>query len=234
MISKVIIALHVILTLVILALTVRILQDEQNEESGIVQILLRKEARRFVQVPDVVGSIATAVKSAASSVVTAAVASGESLVAASLPSRVSVGTKYACVDSECSAVPGSAFHLVQYLVSFLPSPEEAETLQELVDKCPNLKTFLSAGLGCALASTILLLSGLKFRLLRFVSLGLGTVSVILFAVAAGFAVSLYKTAEAVADLLGVEASRGDVFEASLADFVASLIMTALVLVEIIL
>ncbi|KAK1656626.1 hypothetical protein BDP55DRAFT_735550 [Colletotrichum godetiae] len=145
MISKVIIALHVILTLVILALTVRILQDEQNEESGIVQILLRKEARRFVQVPDVVGSIATAVKSAASSVVTAAVASGESLVAASLPSRVSVGT-----------------------------------------------------------------------------------------IAAGFAVSLYKTAEAVADLLGVEASRGDVFEASLADFVASLIMTALVLVEIIL
>ncbi|UQC75192.1 uncharacterized protein CLUP02_01845 [Colletotrichum lupini] len=234
MMSKIVMSLHVILTLVILALTVRILQNEQNETRGIVQILLREEARRFVQVPDVIGSIATAVKSAASSVVTAAVASGESLVAASLPSRVSVGTRYACVDSECSAIPGSAFRLLQDLASFLPSPKEIDNLQELVDKCPNLETVLSAGLGCALVSTVLLLAGLKFRLLRFVSLGLGFVAVILFAVVAVFAVSLYKTSEAVADLLGVEASRGDVFKTSIVDFVISLVMASLALAEIIL
>ncbi|KAK1975655.1 hypothetical protein LZ30DRAFT_693441 [Colletotrichum cereale] len=117
MISKITIALHAILTLVILALTVRVLQDEQNEKKGIV--------------PDVAGSIATAVKSAASGVVTAAVASGESLVAATLPSSVSVGTKYACVASECAAIPGSAFRLIQDLASFLPSRQEIEKLQEL-------------------------------------------------------------------------------------------------------
>lgn len=41
MFSKVIIALHVVLTLVILAVTVRILQDDENEKKGIVEILVR-------------------------------------------------------------------------------------------------------------------------------------------------------------------------------------------------
>ncbi|OHE90323.1 hypothetical protein CORC01_14384 [Colletotrichum orchidophilum] len=196
----------------ILALTVRILQDEANEKKGIVQIL------RFVQVPDVVGSIATAVQSAAASVVTAAVASGESLVAASLPSSVSVGTKYACLASECAAIPGHAFRLLQDLAPLIPSPEGIGKLQELVDRCPNLETVLFAGLGLVLVSTTLLLAGLKFRLLRFVSLGLDGVAVVVFAVVAVFAVSLYQTSQAVADLLGVEASKGDVFGASIADF----------------
>ncbi|KAF6844295.1 hypothetical protein CMUS01_01264 [Colletotrichum musicola] len=229
MFSKIVIALHVVLTLAILAVTVRILQDEDNEKKGIVEILLHEQVRRFVPVPDLVGSIATAVKSAASSIVTAAVASGESLVVASLPSSVSVGTKYACVASECTAIPGSAFRLVQDLASFLPSPQEIEKLQELVDRCPNLETVLSAGLGLTLVSTILLLAGLKFRLLRFVSLGLDVVVVALFAVATVFSVSLYKTSQAVADLLGVEASKGDVFGASIANLTASLVMSLLAL-----
>ncbi|KXH48213.1 hypothetical protein CSAL01_07596 [Colletotrichum salicis] len=224
MISKIIIALHIVLTLVIVALTVRILQDEANEKKGIVQIL----------VPDVVGSIATAVQSAAAGVVTAAVASGESLVAASLPSSVSVGTKYACVASECAAIPGYAFRLMQDLAAFIPSPEEVEKLQELVDRCPNLETVLFAGVGLVLVSTTLLLAGLKFRLLRFVSLGLDVVAVVLFAVVTAFAVSLYKTSQAVADLLGVKASKGDVFGASIADLTVSLIMTALALAQTIL
>ncbi|WQF77100.1 hypothetical protein CDEST_02114 [Colletotrichum destructivum] len=232
MISRVATALHVILAVAILAVTVRVLQDEPNEKKGIVQILLHEQARRFVQVPDVVGSIATAVKSAASSVVTAAVASGESLVAASLPSSVSVGTKYACVDSRCAAIPGSALRLVQDLAPFLPSPQEIEKLQGLVDKCPNLETVLSAGLALVLVSAILLLAGLKFRLLSFVSFGLNVVAVVLFAVVTGFVVSLHTTSQAVADLLGVEASKGDVFGASIGDLVASLVMCALALVQI--
>ncbi|WQF76933.1 hypothetical protein CDEST_01947 [Colletotrichum destructivum] len=218
MISKIVTALHVILAVVILALTVRVLQDEANEKKGIVQILLHERARRFVQVPDVVGSIATAVKSVASSVVTAAVASGESLVTASLPTSVSVGTKYACVDSRCAAIPGSTC--------------EIEKLQGLVDKCPNLETVLSAGLALVLVSAILLLAGLKFRLLSFVSFGLNVVAVVLFAVVTGFAVSLHTTSQAVADLLGVEASKGNVFGASIGDLVASLVMCALALVQI--
>ncbi|KXH56031.1 hypothetical protein CNYM01_14275 [Colletotrichum nymphaeae SA-01] len=177
MISKIVIALHVVLTLVILAVTIRALQDEANEKKGIVQIL----AKRFVQVPDLVGSIATAVQSAAAGVVTAAIASGESLVAASLPSSISVGTKYACVASECAAIPGHAFRLIQDLAAFVPSSEEIEQLQKLVEKCPNLETVLFAGLGLVLVSTTLLLAGLKFRLLRFVSLGLDVVAVVLFA-----------------------------------------------------
>ncbi|GKT61010.1 hypothetical protein ColTof3_08349 [Colletotrichum tofieldiae] len=171
-------------------------------------VKLREQSRGFVQVPDVVGSIATVVKSVASSVVTAAVASGESLVVASLPSSVSVGTKYACVDSRCAAIPGSALRLVQDLAPFLPSPQEIEKLQGLVEKCPNLETVLSAGLGLLLVSTILLLAGLKFRLLSFVSFGLNVVAVVLFVVVTGFAVSLYKTSQAVTDLLDVEASKG--------------------------
>ncbi|KAK2742885.1 hypothetical protein CKAH01_18427 [Colletotrichum kahawae] len=230
MFSKIVIALHVVLTLAILAVTVRILQDEENEKKGIVEILLHEQVRRFVPVPDVVGPIATAVKSAASSVVTAAVASGESLVVASLPSSVSVGIKYACVASECTAIPGSAFRLVQDLASFLPSPQEIEKLQELVDRCPNLETVLSAGLGLTLFSTILLLPCLKFRLLRFVSLGLDVVVVVLFAVVTAFAVPLYKTSQAVADLLEAEASKGDVFGASIANLTASLVMSLLALV----
>ncbi|GKT61191.1 hypothetical protein ColTof3_08530 [Colletotrichum tofieldiae] len=222
MISKIVTALHVILAVVILALTVRVLQDEANEKKGIVQIM----------VPDVIGSIATAVKSVASSVVTAAVASGESLVAASLPSSVSVGTKYACVDSRCTAIPGSALRLVQDLSPFLPSPQEIEKLQGLVDKCPNLETVLSAGLGLVLVSTILLLAGLKFRLLSFVSFGLNVVAVVLFAVVTGFAISLHTTSQAVADLLGVEASKGNVFGASIGDLAASLVMCALALFQI--
>ncbi|WQF76886.1 hypothetical protein CDEST_01900 [Colletotrichum destructivum] len=232
MISRVATALHVILAVAILAVTVRVLQDEANEKKGILQILLHEQARRFVQVPDVVGSIATAVKSAASSVVTAAVASGESLVAASLPSSVSVGTKYACVDSRCAAIPGSALRLVQDLAPFLPSPREIEKLQGLVDKCPNLETVLSAGLALVLVSAILLLAGLKFRLLSFVSFGLNVVAVVLFAVVTGFVVSLHTTSQAVADLLGVESSKGDVFGASIGDLVASLVMCALALVQI--
>ncbi|KAE9567992.1 hypothetical protein CGMCC3_g15819 [Colletotrichum fructicola] len=231
MFSKVIIALHVVLTLVILAVTVRILQDDENEKKGIVEILLHEQVRRFVQVPDVVGSIATAVKSAASSVVTAAVASGESLVAARLPSSVSVGTKYACVASECAAIPGSAFRLAQDLTSFLPSTQEIEELQGLVDRCPNLETVLSAGLALTLVSTILLLASLKFRLLRFVSLGLNVLVVVLFAVATAFAISLYKASQAVADLLEVEASKGDVFGAAIADLTASLVMSVLAFVH---
>ncbi|KAK1966785.1 hypothetical protein LY78DRAFT_680641 [Colletotrichum sublineola] len=230
--SNIATALHAVLTVVLLAFTIRVLQDKANEIKGIVQILLHEQARRFVQVPDVVGSIATAAKSAASSVVTAAVASGESLVTSSLPSSVSVGTKYACVDSQCAAIPGSVIPLVQNLASFLPSPQEIENLQDLVDKCPNLEAVLSAGLGLALVSTILLLAGLKFRLLSFVSFGLNVVAVVLFAVVTGFAVSLHTASQAVADLLGVEASRGDVFGASIGDLTASLAMCALVLFQI--
>ncbi|KAL0933560.1 uncharacterized protein CTRU02_212523 [Colletotrichum truncatum] len=233
MISKILTAFHVISAVVILALTVRVLQDEENEKKGIVQILLHEHARRFVQVPDVVGSIATAVKSAASSVITVAVASGESLVAASLPSSVSVGTKYACVASQCAAIPGSAFRLVQDLASFLPSPQEIERLQELVEKCPNMETVLSAGLGLALTSTIFLLAGLKFRLLSFVSFGLNVVCAVLFAVVTFFSVSLHKSSQAVADLLDVEVRKGDVFGASVGDLTASLIMCALALCQII-
>ncbi|KAK2051865.1 hypothetical protein LY76DRAFT_610288 [Colletotrichum caudatum] len=214
MFSKIATALHIISTVVILIFTVRVLQDKVNETKGIVQIL----------VPDVVGSIATAVKSAASGVVTAAVASGESLVAATLPSSVSVGTKYACVDSQCAAIPGSAIALVRDLAPFLPSPREIENLQELVDKCPNLETVLSAGLGLVLASSILLLAGLKIRLLSFVSFGLSIVAVVLFAIVTGFAVSLYSTSQAVADALGVKASRGDIFGVSVGDLTASLVM----------
>ncbi|KAK1493226.1 hypothetical protein CABS01_17086, partial [Colletotrichum abscissum] len=221
MISKIVIALHVVLTLVILAVTIRALQDEANEKKGIVQIL----------VPDLVGSIATAVQSAAAGVVTAAVASGESLVAASLPSSISVGTKYACVASECAAIPGHAFRLIQDLAAFVPSSEEIEQLQELVEKCPNLETVLFAGLGLVLVSTTLLLAGLKFRLLRFVSLGLDVVAVVLFAVVTAYTVSLYKTSQAVAGLLGVEASKGDIYGASIADLSLCLIMTALALAQ---
>ncbi|KAF4486805.1 hypothetical protein CGGC5_v005818 [Colletotrichum fructicola Nara gc5] len=210
MISKIAIAVHVVLTLVILILTVRVLRNEQNEKQGIIEILLHEEARRFVQVPDVVGSIATAVKSAASSVVTAAVASGESLVAASLPSSVSVGTKYVCLASECAAIPGSALRLIQDLASFLPSPQETKTLQDLVDRCPNLETVLSAGLGLVFASTILCLVGIKFRLLRFVSLGLSIAAAAVFVVVTVFAVSLYNTSKGVAGLLGAKAIKGDI------------------------
>ncbi|GKT61084.1 hypothetical protein ColTof4_01193 [Colletotrichum tofieldiae] len=222
MISKVATALHVILAVAILAVTVRVLQDEANKKRGIVQIL----------VPDVVGSIATAVKSVASSVITAAVTSGESLAAASLPSSVSVGTKYACVDSRCADIPGSALRLVQDLAPFVSSPKELEKLQGLVGKCPNLETVLSAGLALVLVSTILLLAGLKFRMLSFVSFGLNVVAAVLFAVVTGFAVSLHTTSHAVADLLGVEASKGDVFGASIGDLVASLVMCALSLFQI--
>ncbi|KAF4772706.1 hypothetical protein HER10_EVM0001677 [Colletotrichum scovillei] len=234
MISKIVIALHVVLTLVVLAVTVRTLQDEANEKKGVVQVLLHEQAKRFVQVPDLVGSIATAVQSAAAGVVTAAVASGESLVAASLPSSISVGTKYACVASECAAIPGHAFRLMQDLAPFVPSSEEIEQLQKLVDKCPNLETVLFAGLGLVLVSTTLLLAGLKFRLLRFVSLGLDVVAAVVFAVVTAYTVSLYKTSQAVAGLLGVEASKGDVFGASIADLTLCLIMTALAIAQTVL
>lgn len=46
MISKIVIALHVVLTLVVLAVTVRTLQDEANEKKGVVQVLVRNSSRR--------------------------------------------------------------------------------------------------------------------------------------------------------------------------------------------
>ncbi|GKT52036.1 uncharacterized protein ColSpa_12217 [Colletotrichum spaethianum] len=227
MISKIVTALHVILAVVILALTVRVLRDEANEKKGIMQILVRARQRsRRGWVYCHGGEECGVQRGHRRSRVGGVFGGRESAV------NVSVGTKYACVDSRCAAIPGSALLLVQDLAPFLPSPQEVEKLQGLVDKCPNLETVLSAGLGLVLVSTILLLAGLKFRLLSFVSFGLNVIAVVLFAVVTGFAVSLHTTSQAVADLLGVEARKGGVFGASVGDLVASLVMCALALVQV--
>ncbi|KDN71878.1 hypothetical protein CSUB01_09611 [Colletotrichum sublineola] len=230
MISKLIALLHVALAAVVLFLTVRVLRNDDNEKQGIVRILIHDQAKRFVPVPDMVGSIATAAMSAASSLATSAVAAGESLIAQTLPSSISIGTKFACIASDCSPIPGSGLRLVESLAEFFPSASQIEELQRIIDKSPNFETALAAGLGLVLVSTALLLASLKFKLLSFVSLGLNVVATILFVALTVFAVLICNVSQAVGDLLGAQTERGGVFEASIGNLVAGVIMCVLALV----
>ncbi|KAL0929590.1 uncharacterized protein CTRU02_215489 [Colletotrichum truncatum] len=232
MISKVIIFFHVVFVGVVLYLTIKVLRDEDNEKQGIVQILLRDQEKRFVPVPDIVdsvGAVATVIKSAASSLATSAIAAGESLITESLPSSISIGTKFACIGSECTAIPGSGFQLGESLAVFVPSAEKIRELEGFVNKSPNFETILSVGLGLVLISAISLLASLKFRPLRFAALGLNIVATVLYLTLTVFTVLICEASRTVGDLLKARTERGDVFETSIGNLVVGVCMCGMTL-----
>lgn len=71
-----------------------------------------------------------------------------------------------------------------------------------MNKSPNLETILSVGLGLVLTSAILLLAGLKFRLLRLASLGLNAIATVVFVTLTVCTILICKVSGAVGNLPG--------------------------------
>ncbi|KAK0373216.1 hypothetical protein CLIM01_09429 [Colletotrichum limetticola] len=229
LIGKIVLLVHVAMAAVVVFLTVRVLRNDDNEKHGIVRILLHEEAKRFVPIPEVVGSIATVVKAAASSLATAAIATGESIVAQTLPSTISIGTKFACIDSDCSVIPGSDFRVGESLATLLSSASQIGDLETIMKRSPNFETMLAVGVGLVLTSTIMLLGSFKLRILGFASLGLSTIATVLCVTLTVFTAIICNVSQGIGSLLGAQVERGDVFEASIRNLVASVVMCLLAL-----